>query len=81
MKLPRLVINSFRRRCQLKVDNIEASLVELEGQEGLMTVQLEQFQRLTKALTDQWGRMEAAWLAHLVPATVSTEEAALLREL
>ena len=81
MKLPRLVINSFRRRCQLKVDNIEAFLVELEGQEGLMTVQLEQFQRLTKALTDQWGRMEAAWLAHLVPATVSTEEAALLREL
>ena len=55
--------------------------MELEGQEGLMTVQLEQFQRLTKALTDQWGRMEAAWLAHLVPATVSTEEAALLREL
>jgi hypothetical protein len=54
MKLPRLVINSFRRRCQLKVDNIEASLVELKGQECIMTMQLEQCQRLTSALTDQW---------------------------
>ena len=81
MKLPRLVINSFQRRCQLKVDNVEAFLEELKGQENLTPVQLEQFQRLTTALTDQWGCMETAWLAHLVPAPASTEEAALLQEL
>ena len=78
MKLPRLVINSFKRRCQLKIDNIKAFMA---GQKNLTSARLEKLQWLTTALTDQWRRKETAWFAHLVPELMSSGEVALLREL
>jgi hypothetical protein len=78
MKLTRIIIGSFRHRCQLKINNIEAFMA---AQEDVTSARLEKLQWLTTALTDQWKRMEMAWFAHLVPDPISSGEAELLMEL
>ena len=78
MKLPRLVIESFRRSCQLKIENIKAFMA---ANKDFTSARLEKLERLNTALTDQWRRMEAAWFDHPVPDPISNEEAEILREL
>ena len=50
MKLPRLVIESFRRSCQLKIENIEAFMA---ANKDFTSARLEKLQRLNTLLSDQ----------------------------
>ena len=72
MKLPKLVINSFRKNCHAKIMKIEAFIAEHE-EIDLTSAKLEKLKRLNTALKGQWGRMEAAWYKH--DQTVSNEDA------
>ena len=78
MKLPKLVIDSFRRNCHAKIKKIEAFIAEHEDID-LTSAKLEKLKRLNTALKEQWGRMEAAWYEH--DPTVSNEDAEVLMEL
>jgi hypothetical protein len=64
MKLPKLVIDSFRRNCQVKIGKIKAFMA---AHEDFTSARFEKLQRLNTALTDQWRRMEAVWFDHPDP--------------
>ena len=78
MKLPKLVLDSFRRNCHAKIKKIEAFIAEHEDID-LTSAKLEKLKRLNTALKEQWGRMEAAWYKH--NPMVSNEDAEVLMEL
>ena len=78
MKLPRLVIESFRRSCQLKIENIKAFMA---ANKDFTSARLGKLQRLTTSLSEQWEHMAVAWFTHPIPDLVSDEEAEILGEL
>ena len=50
MKLPKLVIHSFRRNCQVKIGKIEAFMA---AHKDFTSARLEKLQRLNTLLSDQ----------------------------
>ena len=65
MRLPKLVIASFRLSCQLDMDDIEDFLAEHDPADLVAEVGLAQrLGRLRTALWKQWRRMDTAWCNH-----------------
>ena len=63
MKLPKLVIESFRRSCQTEMNDIGDFLAK-HAHADFTPVDLEGLGRLQMTLWNQWRRMEVAWCDH-----------------
>jgi hypothetical protein len=78
MKLPKLVIESFRRSCQTEMNDIGDFLAE-HAHADFTPVDLEGLGRLRMTLWNQWRRMEVAWCDHdLADGNVGPEALAKL---
>jgi hypothetical protein len=65
MRLPTLVVASFRRSCQSDIDDINDFLAEYDHADLVAEVELaRQLGRLRTALWTQWRCMETAWCNH-----------------
>ena len=63
MRLPKLVIASFRRSCQSDMDDI-ADFIAKHEHVNITSEELEGLGMLHTTLRTQWRRMEAAWFDH-----------------
>ena len=63
MRLPKLVIASFRRSCQSDIDDI-AGFIAKHEHVNLTSEELEALEMLHTTLRLQWRRMEAEWIDH-----------------
>ena len=65
MRLPTVVIASFRNSCQADIVAIEKFLARHASEDLIAGTRLaERLARLRKTLWDQWCRMDAAWQNH-----------------
>jgi hypothetical protein len=65
MRMPTLVVTSFRRSCQSDIDDINDFLAEHDHADLVAEVGLaQQLGRLQTALWEQWHRMDTAWCSH-----------------
>ena len=65
MRLPTLVIASFRRSCRSDMDDIEKFLTRYGPEDFVARAGLaEKLERLRTALWQWWCRMDAAWHNH-----------------